>query len=154
MPSGEHEASIVADERFSVGVEIAEHGVATPASYDTNFIRIDASKEESHSSASTKRAGGYLFRMDASVPRYGEGSGAEEASYHGRGDGTTSAVVFVVDMKRSCGWGIMPFEVCNPSEGGTNWAGIGLAIGAVRELLTFYSILLRSEGESAESGSE
>ena len=46
MPSGEHEASIVADERFSVGVEIAEHGVATPASYDTNFIRIDASKEE------------------------------------------------------------------------------------------------------------
>jgi hypothetical protein len=77
MPSGEHEASIVADERFSVGVEVAEHGVATPASYDTNFIRIDASKEEGHSSASTKRAGGYLFRMDASMPRDGEGSGAE-----------------------------------------------------------------------------
>jgi hypothetical protein len=57
-------------------------------------------------------------------------------------------------MKRSGGWGIMPFEVCDPSEGGTDWTGIGLAIGAVRELLTFYSILLGSEGESAESGSE
>ena len=57
-------------------------------------------------------------------------------------------------MKRSGGWGIMPFEVCDPSEGGTNRTGIGLAIGAVRELLTFYSILLGSEGESSESGSE
>ena len=73
MPTGEHETSITFYQRFSMGVEVAEHGVTTPAADDSNFIRIDAGEEEGHGSTSAKGASSYLVGMNTSVPGDCEG---------------------------------------------------------------------------------
>ena len=45
MASGKHDADVATDERFSVGMEVTEHGVALPTPDDTNFIGVKAAKE-------------------------------------------------------------------------------------------------------------
>ena len=115
MPTGEHEASIVSHKRFSVGMEVTEHSVAAPATNDTDFIGVDAGEEESHGSTSAKGTGGNLIRMDASMAWDCEGSSAKEAGDHGGGHGSSSAVVFVVNMKWSGDGGFMAFEMRHTS---------------------------------------
>ena len=83
MPSSEHQACVVTHERLSVGVEVAEHGIAAPAADNANFVRLNTSEEEGHGSTRTKRAGGYLIRVNASMTRNGEGGSSEEARDHG-----------------------------------------------------------------------
>lgn len=54
----EHEASVAMDKRFSVGVQVAEHGVTTSAPNYADFVRVKASKEEGHGAAGPKGTSG------------------------------------------------------------------------------------------------
>ena len=103
MPSCEHEAGVSADQWFGVGMKIAEHGVATPAPDDTDFIRVKASQEECHCPAGSKGAGSDVVWVNSGVAWYGEGRDTEYARDHGGGDGSFFASLVEVDVER-CGW--------------------------------------------------
>ena len=57
-------------------MEVSEHGVAAPATYDPNFNGVNATEEQRHGSAGPKGSSGYIIRIDASMVRDCEGSGA------------------------------------------------------------------------------
>ena len=154
MAAGEHEPRVVSDQWFSVGMKIAEHGVTTPSADDTNFVGIDAGEEESHGTTRAKRAGCNLVGMDASMTAYGQSGSAEKTRNHRRGDGSSSAVILIINMKRSRRWSIVQLKMRNTPEGGTNRAGFYLAVCTMRQLFTFNSILLGREGEGTKCRSK
>ena len=69
-----------------MGVEVAEHGITAPATDDTYFVRVDAGEEECHGTASAKRAGSNLVRVNTGMTGNGQGGSAEETRDHRRGD--------------------------------------------------------------------
>ena len=152
MPSCEHEAGISSDQWFGVGMKIAEHGVATPAPDDTDFVRVKASKEEGHGPACSKGAGSDIGWVDSGVAWYGEGRDAEYARDHGGGDGAFFASLVEVDVERCGRRSIVLLEVGDTSECGTYGARDGMSGGAVGQLFPFDSIFLGGECEASEGG--
>ncbi len=69
MGAQEHETRVVLDERKSVGMEIAKHGVTTPAAHDANLVWILPSEEEGHRATVTKGAGCDVINVDTCVAR-------------------------------------------------------------------------------------
>ncbi len=64
-------------------MEIAKHGVASPAPDDAYLVRVFAAKEEGHGTTVAEGAGSDVFDGDTCVARDELGSSAEEGGYHG-----------------------------------------------------------------------
>jgi len=99
----EHDTGVILDEWKGVSMEIMEHGIATPATYDANFIRIHASKQQGHGAASTEGSSCNVGRVNTGMSRDSEGCRPKEARDHGGGDRATLGCVVVVDVE-GCGW--------------------------------------------------
>jgi len=150
----EHDTGVILDEWKGVSVEITEHGVATPTTYDANFIRIHASKQEGHGAASAEGASGNVGRVDTGMARDGEGSRSKEARDHGGGDRTTLAGVVVVGVEGCGGRSLMVIEVDGPACDSTHGAGGWLSVSGMCQLFAFDSVLLCGESEGGEGCSQ
>ena len=128
---GEHYAGVPADEWFGMGMEVAEHRVAFPASYDADFIGVEASKEECHSAACTEGTGGDFGGIDSGMAWDRKGGNTEDAGDHGRGDSTFFSCLIEIDVQRSVGRGAVEHEVSDTAECGANRAGEEMARGSV-----------------------
>ena len=63
----EHGWSQGRDERKGLRMQIAEHGVRTPAPDEANNVRVDAAAEHGHSTACTKAPPGDVGRAEMQV---------------------------------------------------------------------------------------
>ena len=143
----EHDPGIILDEREGVSVEIPKHGVAAPASNDSNFVGVNSPEEQSHGAAGPKGASGDFIGVDASVARNGEGGRSEEGRDHCAGYRAFAAGIIKVNMERGCDWSMMVFKMSYTPKRGSDRASKRLSIGSVGQLLTFHAILLRGECE-------
>ena len=82
MATVKHNARVVSDEGDSVGVKITKHSITTPTTEDADVIWVNATQEQGHSTARTKRAGCNIGRVDASTIREGEGRCPKNARDH------------------------------------------------------------------------
>ena len=77
-----HDSGVVVNERKGMSMEIAEHDISLPATDDTNFLWIGATKKERQCAAGSKRASGNILLINVHMPWYGEGCHAEETCDH------------------------------------------------------------------------
>ena len=79
MAALEHHRGIVLNERHGVGMEVSEHGVASPTTDDSDDVWILTSEEEGHCAAASEGPGAYVVGIDTGVPWDREGCCPEEA---------------------------------------------------------------------------
>ena len=63
----EHEKRVMLDERECVSMEVAEHGVASPAADDADFIGVFPTKEKGHRATVAEGTSGDVFDVDSGV---------------------------------------------------------------------------------------
>ena len=87
-------------------MQIAVHGVASPATENPNAVWIYPTKEQCHGLTRAQGSSGDIIRAKAGVTRDSEGSSAENRGDHGGCDAMWSTVG-IVTVKRSGGRGLM-----------------------------------------------
>ncbi len=86
------------------------------------------------------------------MARDGEGGETKGMGDHGRGHIAFGAML-IKEGVQGCGRGSMVgVEMGDPSHGSANGVGRWLVVSAVREFLTFHTILLIGEGERNKGG--
>ena len=90
-------------------MEIAKHGITTPAAEDPDVVRINSAKEKRHGAAGAQRTSGNVSWVNASMASDRESGCMEEASDHGTSDGTFAGIV-KVHMKQRVGRSLIGVE--------------------------------------------
>ena len=147
-----HDCGIVLYQGHGVGMEITEHGVASPTTYNTDDVRVLAAEEESHGAAASQGPSGDVFGVDAGVSWEGESSNSKEICDQGGGHISLLGGKVEESMEGGRGWGVVLTKMEHSSQDCTHWAAVELSIGGVGQLFTFDTILLVSEREGDEGG--
>ena len=81
-----------------MSMEVAEHGVAFPATDDANLVGIDAAEEQGHGSTGAEGASCNIIWVNPRVARDGEGGSTQETRNHSAGDRFLGTGVIVEHM--------------------------------------------------------
>ena len=152
MTAREHDCGVILDEWECMTKKVTEHGVTAPAAKDPDFVRVNAAKKQGHGTAGTEGPRRNILRVDPGMAGDRERGGAKETGDHRTGNGTFAIVIIKIGVKRSCCRRAMGNEMLHATKSCSDWAGKRLAIGGVRHLLTFDTVLLCGEGEGDVGG--
>ena len=154
----EHFVSEVLDNRLSILVEVAEHGVRLPPAHEFDFVVGLVSTHESHGSACSEGASTDVRRRNTSGVLAGGGGTAEVLGDLGSTDPQGVAVV-VVGGEDGGEWegqgsGIKMAAVRHhPPDCGPHWAAEVVATGSKRYRFAFNLVFLGGEVEADRGGS-
>ena len=136
-----HQCGVVLDEGKGMTVKIAEHCVAAPAAYYSNFIGVNPPQEQGHSPTTAEGAGSEFLGVYAAVAWNGVGSRSKDAGDHGGRDGSSFSV-FKVDVEGCVCGGIVATEVDDSAHGCPGWTGERLTIGSMCKFFALDPVLL------------